>query len=767
MKPCKGRTATRWGRVAVTGVSCLATWLSVGLASAHADGFSGISGSPFTSSSYPLAGAFNLSGDQLAVANGSDGTLSLYSKIGDSFDLLGTSTNLGGANSVAWNQSGTLITTADNDDNKVYVLHVNGDGTFSQTAALIPSGNDVPYDATFNPTGTLLAVADQGEFFGGGSVSVYSVNSDGTVNPAATTLSDGTTPSAPEAVAFSPSGNLLAVADLGSGTVAVFTVNADGSVDPTPQMLGTVDAPVALAFNPSGSLLAVANSGDRTASVFSVGDDGTVNPSPQILTVGAADYLQSIAFSSTGALLAATDSTAGTVDVFPVTGGTVGTNPLQTIAAGNTSVPFVAFSSLGFLAYAALSDTNVNILAAPRPSAQISGPTSGDAYTVGQNVPATFSCAAGAGGFAVSSCVDSQGVSDGSDALDTSTPGSYTYTVTATSLDGSTGTAQVSYTVNTPPSATIGPPTSGGVYALGQVVQTSFSCTESGDGPGIASCVDSDGANGDAGRLDTSTLGSHTYVVTATSSDGLTGTATIDYTVVGAPSATITAPTDSGSYTVGQAVLTSFTCADGAGAPGLSSCVDSNGADSGAGELDTSTPGSHTYVVTATSRDGGTRSASITYVVNAPPPTTTQTTPSTPTTTQTTPSTPTTPATSTTPTTPTATPPPVVHSIAVSRKTVVWCRGSHCTYPNATLSFRATRAESVRLLLRIKASGHWRQVGVAKVKAHAGLNRIRIAGRWHGALVPARKVELLVQSTDSGHWRTHKTLQLTVVHTGG
>ncbi len=256
------------------------------------------------------------------------------------------------------------------------------------------------------------------------------------------------------------------------------------------------------------------------------------------------------------------------------------------------------------------------------PTVTIAAPASGVAFTKGQVAAADYSCDEGTNGTGLAAAgAGCQGSTPDGGPIPTGTPGQNTFTATATSTDGFTTSQTVDYIVEGVPTSTIGTPTAGQTYGLGETVDSNYVCVDGIDGPGLKA-----GNNGCAGTvpygsaIDTATVGTHSFAVTATSTDGLTHTETISYAVAAPPTATITSPANGATYTAGQVLFTSYSCAEGKDGPGLA--IGSIGCSAQIPDdvaLDTSTPGTYELTLTATSSDGLSASTTVTYMVAAPP----------------------------------------------------------------------------------------------------------------------------------------------------
>ncbi len=155
---------------------------------------------------------------------------------------------------------------------------------------------------------------------------------------------------------------------------------------------------------------------------------------------------------------------------------------------------------------------------------------------------------------------------------------------------------------DTPPTVEIESPAEGAEYERGTSAVARYSCTDEPGGSGLDRC---EGDVPDGQPLDLSTLGPHTFNVSARDTAGNERTTTVAFSVVDRtpPTILLTTPAEGASYGLFANVRASYSCADDTGGSGLVSCV---GTQPPGSTIPTglSALGSHSFSVTATDAAG-------------------------------------------------------------------------------------------------------------------------------------------------------------------
>ena len=198
--------------------------------------------------------------------------------------------------------------------------------------------------------------------------------------------------------------------------------------------------------------------------------------------------------------------------------------PVNTSTSGSHDVTVTATDVAGNTTEVIHTYTVTDVIV---PTVDLRTPPDGATYERNEVIAADYSCADEAGGSGIATCLGT--VADGSP-IDTTSFGEHAVTVTATDNGGNTNEVSHAYTVidATDPTIDLATPPDGAIYAHGQVVISDFSCTDDAGGSGINTC---DGNVPDGSPIDTSTLGYHTFTVTATDTAGNTTEVTHTYTV--------------------------------------------------------------------------------------------------------------------------------------------------------------------------------------------------------------------------------------------
>jgi 6-phosphogluconolactonase (cycloisomerase 2 family) len=181
---------------------------------------------------------------------------------------------------VAFSPDGSqLVVTTKANGNDIDAFSVRPDGRLSRSPAVNPESADVPFAVTFDQAGHLV-VANAGP----NSLSTYTLNADGTVDP----IDAVDTGQAATCWVASAHGFFYA-SNAGSGSVSRFAEGprADGQLTllglPTSTDPGTVDA----AATGSGQYLYVQTGRSGIVDEFAVQTDGSLNPVGSVTVPGA------------------------------------------------------------------------------------------------------------------------------------------------------------------------------------------------------------------------------------------------------------------------------------------------------------------------------------------------------------------------------------------------------------------------------------------------------------------------------------------------
>ncbi|MGH7120894.1 MAG: beta-propeller fold lactonase family protein [Acetobacteraceae bacterium] len=203
--------------------------------------------------------------------------------------------------------------------NNVSQYQILSAGTLDALGTPTVAAGNYPNAVTITPGGQYAYVANEDD----GSISEYSIGTDGSLTSIATTAQ---TTDKPTTLVVDPSGSYAYVANW-VGSVSEYTIGSDGVL--TPMTAPTVPAgsgPVSMSMDPTGTYLYVANSQDGTVSQYTVGAGGALAPmTPATVSIGlgSAPYAVVVDHSGQNAYVvnAKSGSTAGSVIQFVVGGG--------------------------------------------------------------------------------------------------------------------------------------------------------------------------------------------------------------------------------------------------------------------------------------------------------------------------------------------------------------------------------------------------------------------------------------------------------------
>jgi len=256
--------------------------------------------------------------------------------------------------------SGEFAYVPNMTDNTISVYTINTDGslTASLTTPTVTAGSWPIAIAVYADPNNKFASAYVANM-GGGTISVYTINTDGslTASPTTPTVTAGTYPVSVTTYTNSSGASFAYVPNIGSSDISVYAISStDGSLSPNPGTTvtaGTYPASVTIYTNSSGASFAyVSNMGSSNISVYAISStDGSLSPNPgTTVTTGTYPNPVTIYTNSSGTFAYVSDKNDGIIWVYSI--GTSGAlSNIQQMASGGTSLTTVTIDPKGPYAY--------------------------------------------------------------------------------------------------------------------------------------------------------------------------------------------------------------------------------------------------------------------------------------------------------------------------------------------------------------------------------------------------------------------------------
>jgi len=228
-----------------------------------------------------------------------------------------------GAYSVVIHPSGKFLYVANpgQGENDVSLFDINSDGTVIEVTPRTPVGTQ-PFLLAMDPAGKYLYCANALS----NDISAFSIDSSSGVltavngSPFQIRLSV-------KSMALSPSGNFLYVSAPSSptGILAVFSVSA-GVLSSSPIASGIIftedNDPASIVIDPKGAYLYAANSAVSTISIYSIAASGLLTEVPQSPLADAFQHPISLVLDSTASYLYVANQGSNNVATYSITSGT-------------------------------------------------------------------------------------------------------------------------------------------------------------------------------------------------------------------------------------------------------------------------------------------------------------------------------------------------------------------------------------------------------------------------------------------------------------